>query len=152
RGWIPDLEHLKTLVTSATRALVVIDPNNPTGASYPTPVRRSLLEFVERHGLALVADEVYGDLGYEGGVAPLGSFNHDAPVISFSSLSKAYLAPGWRTGWLSSRRTARRETVVAFGRAVAAARRSGSGDQEIGGRPLVQHGADAARGARGTER
>ena len=63
RGWIPDLEHLATLVTPHTRAIVVIDPNNPTGASYPTPVRRALLEFADRHGLAIVADEVYGDLG-----------------------------------------------------------------------------------------
>jgi alanine-synthesizing transaminase len=101
RGWIPDLDHLASLVTPATRALVVIDPNNPTGASYPTPVRRALLEFADRRGLALIADEVYGDLGYEGPVAPIGSFNLDAPVISFSSLSKAYLAPGWRTGWLT---------------------------------------------------
>jgi aspartate/methionine/tyrosine aminotransferase len=112
RGWIPDLDHLKTLVTSATRAIVVIDPNNPTGASYPTPVRRSILEFAERYGLAVVADEVYGDLGYDGGVAPLGSFNHDAPVISFSSLSKAYLAPGWRTGWVSIGRTSRLDDVA----------------------------------------
>jgi alanine-synthesizing transaminase len=104
---------MKTLVTPATRAIVVIDPNNPTGASYPTPVRRAILEFAERHGLAVVADEVYGDLGYEGGVAPLGSFSPDAPVISFSSLSKAYLAPGWRTGWISIGRTPRLDEVTA---------------------------------------
>ena len=119
RGWIPDLEHLKTLVTPATRAIVVIDPNNPTGASYPTAVRKSMLEFAERHGLALVADEVYGDLGYEGSVAPIGSFNNDAPVISFSSLSKAYLAPGWRTGWLSIARTPRLDEVAAAIRKLA---------------------------------
>ena len=113
RGWIPDLEHVKSLVTPATRAIVVIDPNNPTGASYPTDVRKSILEFAEQHGLALVADEVYGDLGYEGSVAPIGSFNHDASVISFSSLSKAYLAPGWRTGWLSIGRTPRLDDVAA---------------------------------------
>jgi alanine-synthesizing transaminase len=113
RGWTPDLEHMKTLVTPATRAIVVIDPNNPTGASYPTPARRAILEFAERHGLALVADEVYADLDYEGGVAPIGSFNPDAPVISFSSLSKAYLAPGWRTGWLSIGRTPRLDDVTA---------------------------------------
>jgi aspartate/methionine/tyrosine aminotransferase len=119
RGWIPDLDRLNSLVTPATRAMVVIDPNNPTGASYPTPVRKSILEFVERHGLALVADEVYGDLGYEGGVAPMGSFNHDAPVISFSSLSKAYLAPGWRTGWVSIGRTPRLDEVAAAIRKLA---------------------------------
>ena len=118
-GWVPDLDHLATLVTPATRALVVIDPNNPTGASYPTPVRRALLEFADRHGLAILADEVYGDLGYDGPVAPLGSFDHDAPVISFSSLSKAYLAPGWRTGWMSIGRTPRLDEVAAAIRKLA---------------------------------
>ena len=52
--------------------------------------------------LSILADEVYGDLGYDGPVPPLGSLDPDAPIISFSSLSKAYLAPGWRTGWLAS--------------------------------------------------
>ena len=69
RGWMPDLNHLRSLVTPATRALVVIDPNNPTGASYPTAMRRALLDIAEQHGLAVVADEVYGDLGYDGPVA-----------------------------------------------------------------------------------
>ncbi|MQA29766.1 MAG: aminotransferase class I/II-fold pyridoxal phosphate-dependent enzyme [Luteitalea sp.] len=101
RGWTPDLDHLAAIVTPATRALVIIDPNNPTGATYPASVRRALLEFAEGHGLAILADEVYADLGYEGPVSPLGGFNPDAPVISFSSLSKAYLAPGWRTGWMA---------------------------------------------------
>jgi alanine-synthesizing transaminase len=119
RGWVPDLEHLATLVTPATRALVVIDPNNPTGASYPTPVRRALLEFADRRGLAVIADEVYGDLAYDGPRAPIGSFNLDAPVISFSSLSKAYLAPGWRTGWMAIGRTPRLDDVAAAVRKLA---------------------------------
>src|SRR5205814_1742947 len=55
RGWMPDLEHLKSLVTSATRALVVIDPNNPTGAVYPTDTRRALIDFAETHGLLILA-------------------------------------------------------------------------------------------------
>ncbi len=101
RGWIPDLDHLKTLVTRQTRAIVVIDPNNPTGATYPTSVRRELLGFADRHGLVILADEVYGDLVYSGSVAPIGSLEPDAPVISFSSLSKGYLVPGWRTGWIA---------------------------------------------------
>ena len=100
-GWIPDFDHLGGLVTPATRALVVIDPNNPTGASYSMPVRRQLIDFAERHGLPMLADEVYGDLGYDGPVAPIGSLQRDAAIISFSSLSKAYLAPGWRTGWIA---------------------------------------------------
>jgi alanine-synthesizing transaminase len=113
RGWTPDLDHLESLVTPATRVLVVIDPNNPTGATYSIETRRALLAFAERHGLAILADEVYGDLGYDGPVAPIGSLDPDAPIISFSSLSKAYLAPGWRAGWLAVGRSPRLDDALA---------------------------------------
>jgi alanine-synthesizing transaminase len=113
RGWIPDLEHLESLVTPRTRALVLIDPNNPTGAVYPTPVRRALLDIAERHGLVILADEVYGDLAYDGAVPPLGSLSPDGPIIAFSSLSKAYLAPGWRTGWMAVGRNPRLDDLLA---------------------------------------
>lgn len=100
RDWLPDLDHLRGLVTERTRVLVLIDPNNPTGATYPTPVRLALLEFADEHGLTILADEVYGDLGFEGSLPLLGTLDRQAPIISLSSLSKAYLAPGWRCGWL----------------------------------------------------
>jgi len=100
RDWLPDLDHLRSLVTSRTRVLVVIDPNNPTGAVYPAHVRRGLIDFAERHDLVILADEVYGDLGFDGSVPLLATLDRDAPIISLSSLSKAYLAPGWRAGWL----------------------------------------------------
>jgi alanine-synthesizing transaminase len=119
RGWIPDLDHLASLITTATRALVIIDPNNPTGASYSTVTRRALLDLAERNGLAILADEVYGDLGYSGPVAPIGSLNPDAAILSFSSLSKAYLAPGWRTGWMAIGRSPRLDEVVAAVRKLA---------------------------------
>ena len=112
-GWMPDLDHLKSLVTPATRALVVIDPNNPTGAVYPTETRRALLDFADAHGLLVLADEVYGDLGFYGPVPPYGLLDPDAAIISFSSLSKAYLAPGWRTGWMAIGRSPRLDEVVA---------------------------------------
>jgi len=112
-GWTPDIDHLCSLVTPATRALVVIDPNNPTGASYSAGTRRALLDVGERYGLVILADEVYGDLGHEGAVVPLGSLDPDAAIISFSSLSKAYLAPGWRTGWMGIGRSPRLDGVAA---------------------------------------
>src|SRR5205809_1095671 len=65
RGWLPDLDHVRSLVGPATRALVVIDPNNPTGAAYPTDVRRALIEIADRHNFPLLADEVYGDLAFD---------------------------------------------------------------------------------------
>ena len=112
REWMPDFDHLRNLVTANTRALVVIDPNNPTGAVYSRAVRLALLEFADRHGLMILADEVYGDLGFEGSVEPLGLLDPDAPIISYSSLSKAYLAPGWRTGWMAIGRSPRLDDVV----------------------------------------
>lgn len=113
RAWMPDLDHLRSLITPATRVLVIIDPNNPTGASYSTAVRRSLLDLADEHGFVILADEVYGDLGFDGPVAPIGSLEPDAAIISFSSLSKAYLAPGWRSGWMGIGRSPRLNDVVA---------------------------------------
>lgn len=113
RGWLPDLDHIRRLVSPATKALVVIDPNNPTGAVYPNDVRLALLEISERHAVPILADEVYGDLAYDGSVAPIGSLNPDALIISFSSMSKAYLAPGWRAGWLAVGRSERLDGVLA---------------------------------------
>lgn len=113
RGWLPDLEHLRSLVNAHTRALVVIDPNNPTGATYPADVRRALLEIADRHNFPLLADEVYADLAFAGPVPAIASLHTDAPVITFSSLSKAYLAPGWRAGWLAAARTERLDDVLA---------------------------------------
>jgi alanine-synthesizing transaminase len=118
-GWMPDLDHLRSLVTPATRAIVIIDPNNPTGAVYATDTRRALLEFAEAHGLLILADEVYGDLGFSGSVDPYGKLDADAPIISFSSLSKAYLAPGWRTGWMAIGRSPRLDDLAAAVRKLA---------------------------------
>ena len=113
RDWLPDLDHLRSLITARTRVLVSIDPNNPTGAVYPPPVRRALLDLAEEHDLTILADEVYGELGFDGPVPLLGALDPDAPVISFSSLSKAYLAPGWRTGWLVAGKTPRLNDALA---------------------------------------
>ena len=113
RGWQPDLAHIESLITPKTRAMVVIDPNNPTGAVYAPDVRRALLDLADRHNIVLMSDEGYTDLAYDGRVPPLGSYNPEAPVISFSSLSKAYIAPGWRAGWMVVGGGARLDSVLA---------------------------------------
>lgn len=113
RGWQPDIEHILSSITPRTRALVVIDPNNPTGAVYSADHRLALLDLADRHNIVLLSDEGYTDLAYDGQVAPLGSYNPDAPVISFSSLSKAYLAPGWRAGWMAVSGGSRLDDVLA---------------------------------------
>jgi aspartate/methionine/tyrosine aminotransferase len=121
RGWLPDLDHVRSLVSSATRALVVIDPNNPTGATYPADVRRSLVE---------LADEVYADLAYDGPVPAIASCDPAAPVISFSSLSKAYLAPGWRAGWMAVGGNERLDEVLAAIKKLADGRLCATGPME----------------------
>lgn len=130
--WLPDLDHLRTLITARTRVLVVIDPNNPTGAVYPPSVRRALIEFAERHDLTILADEVYGDLGFDSSIPLLGTFDLDAPIISFSSLSKAYLAPGWRTGWLVASRTPRLDDALAAMKKLADGRLCSPGPMQYG--------------------
>jgi alanine-synthesizing transaminase len=112
-GWLPDLDHIRRIITPRTRALVVIDPNNPTGAIYPDALRRDLIALAEEHGLVILADEVYGDLAYDGPVTPMASLDLDAPIISYSSLSKAYLAPGWRAGWMAIGATPRLDGALA---------------------------------------
>ena len=112
-GWLPDLDHMRSLVSPKTRALVAINPNNPTGAIYPEATQRAMLELASSHGFVLLADEVYGDLGYDGPVPPMGLLDPEAPFISFSSLSKAYLAPGWRAGWMAVGANPRMDDVLA---------------------------------------
>jgi aspartate/methionine/tyrosine aminotransferase len=113
RDWQPDVDHLRSLISPHTRVLVTIDPNNPTGAVYPPGVRRALLEVADEHGLTILADEVYGELGFDGAVPLLGTLDRNAAVVSLSSLSKAYLAPGWRAGWLVVGATPRLDEALA---------------------------------------
>jgi len=113
QNFAPDLEHMSRCVTPRTRAVIVIDPNNPTGAVYSDRVRRGILELADRHGLVVLADEVYADLAFSGPVRPLGSLDPDALILSFSSLSKAYLAPGWRAGWIGVGQSPRLDGLLA---------------------------------------
>jgi alanine-synthesizing transaminase len=130
RGWAPDVDHVRSLISPATRALVVIDPNNPTGASYSTEIRRALVDLADVHNFPLLADEVYADLAFDGPVEAMARLNPEAPVISFSSLSKAYLAPGWRAGWMAVGQTDRLDDVLAAVRKLADGRLCSTGPME----------------------
>jgi alanine-synthesizing transaminase len=118
-GWLPDVDDVKRRLTAATRALVLIDPNNPTGAVYPDSVRRALIDVAERAGIPILADEVYSDVAFDGPTPLIGSLAPEAAIISFSSLSKAYLAPGWRAGWLTVGRSERLDDALAAIRKMA---------------------------------
>jgi len=84
RGWAADLDDIRRLISPKTRALVMIDPNNPTGAVYSGEVRRALVELADRRNIVLLADEVYGDIAYAGPVPPVAALDPEAPIISFS--------------------------------------------------------------------
>jgi alanine-synthesizing transaminase len=129
-GWLPDVEQIRSLITPATRALVVIDPNNPTGATYPVETRRALVEVADTHNIPLLADEVYADLAFTGPVPAIAAGFDDAPVITFSSLSKAYLAPGWRAGWMAVSNTPRMDDALAAIKKLADGRLCATGPME----------------------
>jgi alanine-synthesizing transaminase len=130
RGWQPDIDHVRSLIGPATRALVVIDPNNPTGATYSAEARRALVQLAEDHNFPLLADEVYADLAFDGPVGALAAFNPEAPVITFSSLSKAYLAPGWRAGWMAVSGTTRLDDLLTGIKKLADGRLCSTGPME----------------------
>ena len=99
-SWQPDLDDLARRITSRTRAIVVINPNNPTGAIYSQRTLEGIAELARRHGLVIFADEIYDKLVLdETPHVSIASLAPDVPVITLNGLSKAYLVPGWRVGW-----------------------------------------------------
>ena len=100
-GWEPDVEEMARKITKRTRAIVVINPNNPTGAVYTRKKLEAIAGLARRHNLVILADEIYDKLILDDGVKhiSLATVAPDLPVITFSGLSKPYLAPGWRVGW-----------------------------------------------------
>ncbi|HXZ27740.1 MAG TPA: aminotransferase class I/II-fold pyridoxal phosphate-dependent enzyme [Terriglobales bacterium] len=98
-GWEPELDDIRRKITSRTRGLVFINPNNPTGAVYSRRTLEGLAEIARRHRLVVFADEIYEKLLLEGQHQTFAALAPDLPVVTFGGVSKNYLAPGWRIGW-----------------------------------------------------
>ncbi|MBJ7575229.1 pyridoxal phosphate-dependent aminotransferase [Luteimonas sp. MC1828] len=99
-AFLPDPDELEALVSSRTRAIVLINPNNPTGATYPRALLERIVDIAARHGLLLMADEIYDGILYDGATfEPLAPLAGDVPCLSFGGLSKVHRACGWRVGW-----------------------------------------------------
>ncbi|MCP4516604.1 MAG: aminotransferase class I/II-fold pyridoxal phosphate-dependent enzyme, partial [Delftia sp.] len=99
---LPDPVEVEALVTPRTRALVLINPNNPTGAVYPRALLEQLAAIAARHHLLLLCDEIYDEILYDGTpFQPLAEVAGELPCISFGGLSKVHRACGYRVGWLS---------------------------------------------------
>lgn len=100
-GWLPDLADIRAKITPGTRAIVIINPNNPTGALYPDSLLLELIEIARTHDLIIYADEVYDRVLYEGAQhTAVAALSEDVLTISFNSLSKNYRACGYRAGWM----------------------------------------------------
>lgn len=100
-GWMPDLQDMESKVTPNTRGIVVINPNNPTGALYPREILEGIIEIARRHNLVIFADEIYDKVLYDGNVhTSIASLADDILFVTFNGLSKNYRTCGYRAGWL----------------------------------------------------
>jgi alanine-synthesizing transaminase len=100
RGFIPDPDEIESLITKRTRAIVVINPNNPTGAVYPRPVLEAIARIAEKYHLLVLADEIYDQMTYDGAeFTPMATLVNQTLCGTLSGLSKVYRACGYRVGW-----------------------------------------------------
>lgn len=100
-GWLPDLEDVKRKVSPRTRAIVIINPNNPTGALYPEDLLKELVEVARQHELIVFADEIYDKTLYDGEAhTSVAALADDVLFVTFNGLSKNYRACGYRAGWM----------------------------------------------------
>jgi alanine-synthesizing transaminase len=100
-GWLPDLDDIRAKITANTRAIVIINPNNPTGALYPDDLLRAIVEIAREHRLIVLADEIYDKVLYDGAThTSIASLSDDVLVLTFNGLSKNYRACGYRAGWM----------------------------------------------------
>ena len=99
--WQPSIEDIRSKITSRTRAIVIINPNNPTGAVYSRSMLEELVSIAEEFELVVFADEIYSKILYDDAVhIPLGSINPDVLCLTFNGLSKSYRLAGFRSGWM----------------------------------------------------
>jgi alanine-synthesizing transaminase len=100
-GWLPDMDDIRAKITPSTRAIVIINPNNPTGALYPDEVLKEIIEIARTHDLIIYADEVYDKVLYDGVKhTSIAALSEDVLTITFNGLSKNYRSCGYRAGWL----------------------------------------------------
>ncbi|MBV2215891.1 MULTISPECIES: pyridoxal phosphate-dependent aminotransferase [Diaphorobacter] len=113
-GWMPSLTDIRAKITPRTRGIVVINPNNPTGALYSDELLKGIVQIAREHNLVLFADEVYDKVLYDGVKhTAMASLSTDVVTLTFNSLSKAYRSCGYRAGWMviSGDKTAARDYI-----------------------------------------
>ena len=99
--WMPDIDDIRAKITPRTKAIVVINPNNPTGALYPEPVLQAIIEVARQHQLIIFADEIYDKTLFDGNThTSIASLADDVLILTFNGLSKNYRSCGYRAGWM----------------------------------------------------
>jgi alanine-synthesizing transaminase len=102
RSFVPDPQEIEALVTARTRAIVIVNPNNPTGAVYPRETLAAIAKLAEKHRLVVLSDEIYDHILYDGAeFVPMATLVHNTLCCTMSGLSKVYRACGYRVGWAS---------------------------------------------------
>ena len=100
-GWLPDIDDIRSKINKNTRAIVIINPNNPTGALYPDDLLEEIVELARQHQLIIYADEIYDKMVYDGQThTSIASLADDVLFVTFNGLSKNYRACGYRAGWM----------------------------------------------------
>ena len=99
-GWQPDVDQIRKKISNRTKAIVLINPNNPTGAVYTQKVIKQIIDIAGEYGIPIVSDEIYDDLTFTQRQYATASLAKDVPVITFNGFSKVYLVPGWRMGYV----------------------------------------------------
>ena len=100
-NWNLDINEIEKKINNKTKAIVIINPNNPTGAVYDKQTLKDLVNLAGQHNLLIFSDEIYDELILEGKMYHTAALSKEVPVITFNGLAKNFLAPGWRTGWLA---------------------------------------------------
>ncbi|WNC70745.1 pyridoxal phosphate-dependent aminotransferase [Thalassotalea psychrophila] len=99
--WYPDIEDISSKITSKTKAIVLINPNNPTGSVYPKEVLEQIIAVAQKHNLIVFSDEIYDKVLYDGAThTPTASLNEDVLIVTMGGLSKNYRIAGFRAGWM----------------------------------------------------
>jgi len=98
-NWQPDVDDIRKKITDKTKAIVIINPNNPTGAVYPKNTIKEMVDIAAENNIAVISDEIYDDIVFEKRQYATASLAKDLPIITFNGFSKVYLVPGWRMGY-----------------------------------------------------
>ncbi|WP_337865502.1 aminotransferase class I/II-fold pyridoxal phosphate-dependent enzyme [Ignavibacterium sp.] len=139
-GWLPDIDDIKSKINDKTRAIILINPNNPTGSLYTEENLRQIVDLALEHNLVIFADEIYDKLLFDGKKhISIASLNKDVSCITFGGLSKNYMVPGFRIGWgiVSGRKEVLSDYIEAINK-ILRARLSANHPEQYGIKPSLE--------------